>query len=146
MGKFEPGQSGNPGGRVKSKELRDLLRNNVGAAARRLIELVDHKNPRVALLAVQTLFDRVYGKAMQASELIIEDRREEMMEASYRQLTPAEVAVSLKEILTTAEKEMGIDVDLKLSNRERVERILQQPGAMSPALYAALHSAGGTAH
>ena len=40
MAKFEPGQSGNPGGRPKSKELRDALRGFTDKARAALDSLV----------------------------------------------------------------------------------------------------------
>jgi hypothetical protein len=144
MAKFAKGQSGNPGGKIKSRDLRELLRGYVPAAAKRLGELLDHKNPRVALLAIQTLYDRVYGRPLQASEVTIEDNRSGL--GDITSLTPDEVAISLKELLTTAEKEMGLEPMPLHSNKDRVERLLQQPTPLSPSLYAALHQAEGTRH
>jgi hypothetical protein len=142
--KFQPGQSGNPGGRKPmSKEIRETLRGFTDKAVARLGKLIDHKNPRVALLAIQTLFDRAYGKAMTLAEISIEDNRSNLGEMIP--LTPAEVAVLIAELLTTAEKEMGLEPLPNYSSQQRVERLLQQP-VLSPSLYQALHSVGGTRH
>jgi hypothetical protein len=96
----------------------------------------------VALLAIRELYDRVYGKPLQASEVSIEDHRSEPAVP----LTPDEVAVSLQELLTTAEKEMGLEPLPASPNRDRVERLLKQSTPLSPTLYAALHQVEGTRH
>ena len=46
MGKFEPGQSGNPGGRPKTAELRALCKEYTERAVNRLVELLDYAKPR----------------------------------------------------------------------------------------------------
>jgi hypothetical protein len=143
MAKFEPGQSGNPGGRPKSKELRETLRAAYADKAhQRLGELMDDRDSRVALQAVREYYDRVHGRPLQASEITIEDNRAEQF-ASTAPLTPDEVAISLKELLTTAEKEMGLEPMPMQTNKERVERLLKEKGPLSPSLYTALHQAEG---
>lgn len=144
MAKFQPGQSGNPGGKPKVRELRQALRSFTDKAVKRLGELIDHKNPRVALLAIKEFNDRMYGRAPQFSEITVEDNRPEQI-SSYP-LTAPEVAVSIKELLTTAEKEMGLTPMTNKTNKERVERLLKQEAPLSPSLYAALHAAEGTRH
>jgi hypothetical protein len=143
MPKFEPGQSGNPGGKPKTRELREALRGNVEAANKRLGELINNKNPRVALLAIKELYDRVYGRALTTAEITVEDNRQQY---EPQPLTPVEVAVSIKELLTTAETEMGLTPMPDQSNKDRVERLLSQSGLLPPTLYAALHQAEGTRH
>lgn len=64
---FPPGQSGNPAGRAPMPaDVREALEAGSGKAARRLAELVDSPDERVALLASQALLDRLYGKPAQA--------------------------------------------------------------------------------
>ncbi len=145
MGKFQPGQSGNAGGRPKSKKLREALSPFIDKAVARLGKVLDSKDPRVALQACRELFDRVYGKALTTAEVTIEDNRAADL-GEMIPMTPAEVAVSIAELLTTSEREMGLEPMPDHSNKDRIERLVQQPGAMSPTLYAALHSVGGTRH
>jgi hypothetical protein len=145
MGKFQPGQSGNPGGKPKGADLRKALSVYDDKVIQRLGELLDSKDDRVALQACKEVSDRRFGKALTTAEISIEDNRNEQSN-NFAPLTPDEVAVSLKELLTTAEREMGLEPMPLHSNKERVERLLQQPGAMSPTLYGALHQAGGTRH
>lgn len=144
MAKFEPGQSRNPGGRPKSKELRDALRGFTDWLSSVWASPLTTKNPRVALLAIRELYGRVYGKPLQASEVSIEDDRS--YPGDTYPLTPTEVAVSLKELLTTAEKEMGLPPRPEHSNKDRVERLLKQSTPLSPSLYAALQQGQGTRH
>ena len=67
MKPWQPGQSGNPGGRpAMPADVREALEAGSGKAARRLAELVDSPDERVALLASQALLDRLYGKPAQA--------------------------------------------------------------------------------
>jgi hypothetical protein len=74
---FEPGQSGNPGGRSKNEKLyRDALRKAVLAIAdsdpdkRKKIELIAEKHVESCLEgkqdAINALADRLDGKAVQA--------------------------------------------------------------------------------
>ena len=64
---FEPGQSGNPGGRPRViGELRDLARTHAPEAVRELARLAMHaksETPRIA--AIRELLDRGFGKATQ---------------------------------------------------------------------------------
>lgn len=60
---FPKGVSGNPGGRPKVIEgvKRDLEGGAPGAAAR-LVALIAHKDPKIALAACTAVLDRVIGK------------------------------------------------------------------------------------
>ena len=66
---FQPGQSGNPGGRPKeSKEAREAKRlagQHSARAIERLRELLDGDDPRVSVSAAQALLDRAFGKPAQ---------------------------------------------------------------------------------
>ncbi len=62
---FEPGQSGNPGGRPKViAELRELARQHTPAAIEELARLaLKARNEAVRISAIRELLDRGYGKA-----------------------------------------------------------------------------------
>lgn len=63
---FEPGQSGNPGGRPKENaEVKRLAREHGPRAIERLAELMNGDDPRVSVSAAQALLDRGYGKPVQ---------------------------------------------------------------------------------
>ena len=149
MAKFEKGHSGNPGGRPKSRELRSLCQTYTADAVRELGRLAAKaKGEMTRVIAIRELLDRSYGRPLQGLEVSIDDTRPDAPEASssQRQLVPDEVAVELSNLLTTAEKQMGIEPVQNQSNEQRIERLLEQPGAIPPALYAALQQASGTRH
>ena len=61
---FRKGQSGNPGGRTKQfAQCQRLCREASPDAARRLIELIQSEDERVALMAADKVFERAWGKA-----------------------------------------------------------------------------------
>lgn len=65
-GRFQKGVSGNPGGRpAMAPDVKEALEAASVSAARRLVELVDCEDPRVALMASNSLLDRLYGKPSQ---------------------------------------------------------------------------------
>jgi hypothetical protein len=65
--KWQPGQSGNPGGRPrKLRDVTELALEASPKAIQRLIKLVDSKDERVALAAAQAVLDRAIGKPSQA--------------------------------------------------------------------------------
>ena len=64
---WKPGQSGNPSGRPKvASAVRELARANCPKAMKRLIELVDSEDERVAFMASKELLDRGYGRVPKA--------------------------------------------------------------------------------
>jgi len=65
---FQPGQSGNPGGRPKAlAEVRDLARQHTAAAIRALLDVMQSsKNPSARVAAATALLDRGWGKATQS--------------------------------------------------------------------------------
>ncbi|MGB9880386.1 MAG: DUF5681 domain-containing protein [Anaerolineae bacterium] len=64
---FQPGQSGNPGGRPKAEgHVRELARSYTEEAIRTLAELMrTAKNERVRCAAAEALLDRAWGKPTQ---------------------------------------------------------------------------------
>ena len=67
---FKKGQSGNPNGNKGSTygEVVQIARQFSEKAVRRLIELVDSDDERVAFMASQALLDRAYGKPREAPQ------------------------------------------------------------------------------
>ena len=67
---FQPGQSGNPGGRPKViHEVRELAQRHCTAAIERLAQAMLNPDDRVAVAAATALLDRAVGKPTQATEL-----------------------------------------------------------------------------
>lgn len=73
---FQPGQSGNPGGRASParQELQALLDKHYTPAKRRatltrLIELTEDGDPKVALEAIKLLLAYTYGKPTERKEI-----------------------------------------------------------------------------
>lgn len=63
---FIKGQSGNPGGRPRiDGVVKDLARENAPRAMGRLVELIEHADPRIAAVAANSVLDRAYGKPTQ---------------------------------------------------------------------------------
>ena len=70
LGRWLPGYTPNPTGRPKSEP--DIVRQAREAsphAIRRLVELVDHPDPKVAAYAATAILDRAYGRPRQSVEL-----------------------------------------------------------------------------
>jgi hypothetical protein len=64
--KFQPGQSGNPGGRPKeNNEVKELARNHSQEAIERLAFWMRSDNPKASVSASNALLDRGYGKPAQ---------------------------------------------------------------------------------
>jgi len=67
---FQPGQSGNPGGRPKEdSEVKALARTAGPEAIEKLLELMRGDDRRTALAAAQALLDRGFGKPSQSVEM-----------------------------------------------------------------------------
>ena len=87
---FQPGQSGNPGGRRKmDADSKRMLLDATQGAVRLLVETVENDNAPLSLRVrcAETILDRVYGKASQpiAAELKPAERElslDEMMQAA----------------------------------------------------------------
>lgn len=64
---FEPGKSGNPGGRPKENaEVKRLARAHAVEAIQGIVALMASEDERTRLAACQTILDRGYGKPAQA--------------------------------------------------------------------------------
>ena len=69
-GRFIKGSTGNKCGRPKVvTELRQLAREQAPEAFKKIAELMDSENERVALAACQEILNRAYGKPEQAHKL-----------------------------------------------------------------------------
>lgn len=67
--KWKPGQSGNPNGRPrKLRLLSDIADTHSEAALLKVVELMNSTDERIALVAAQTILDRVMGKPKQSVE------------------------------------------------------------------------------
>src|SRR5438105_298403 len=61
--KWQPGQSGNPGGLGgKYAEAMKLARVHSTKAVQRLVELMDDEDGRVAAVACQSIWEKAWGK------------------------------------------------------------------------------------
>lgn len=66
---WQPGQSGNPGGRAKRNDAVKPLLDQFGPdAIRKLVTLMDSEDERIALMAAKEIADRAYGKAKPAED------------------------------------------------------------------------------
>lgn len=64
---FQPGQSGNPGGRPKENaEVKELARAHTKRAVERLAFWMESDNAKASVSASQALLDRGWGKPAQA--------------------------------------------------------------------------------
>ena len=69
-GHFAPGVSANPGGRVKiDPEAREILKAATPKAARRLVEMIGSKSEKVAIMACNSILDRILGKPEAVSKV-----------------------------------------------------------------------------
>ena len=68
-GRFPRGVSDNPAGRrAMPPEVMEALQAGSERAAKRLVELVESEDPRVAAMAATAVLDRLYGKPTLAVE------------------------------------------------------------------------------
>ena len=72
-GRFVPGVSGNPQGRPGlDPEVKAILSAAAPDAARKLVELAQSNDERVATVASQAILDRLYGKPATATDLKVQ--------------------------------------------------------------------------
>jgi hypothetical protein len=68
-GGFKKGQSGNPSGRpAVDKEIKTLALQHGQDSFRRIVELTQDSDSRIALAACREVLDRAYGKPSQEVE------------------------------------------------------------------------------
>lgn len=87
---WQPGQSGNPGGRPKENaEVKALARQHGPRAIAKLVELMEGDNPQVARAAAADLLDRGYGKP---ATVLVGDASEDaiQVEGRVRLVKPSE--------------------------------------------------------
>lgn len=64
---FQPGQSGNPGGRPKGEaKIREAARQHSDHALQVLVDALSDEDRRIQIKAAELLLDRGWGKAPQA--------------------------------------------------------------------------------
>ena len=80
------------------------------------------------MLAIKEFYDRMYGR--HRSSLKSPLRTIARSKSAHTRSRAPEVAVSIKELLTTAEKEMGLTPMTNKTNKERIERLLKQEAAV----------------
>jgi len=101
-GQFQKGKSGNPGGRpLVCGEVRELAQSKAPRAFKRLVELMESKDQRVAMAASNAVLDRAYGKP---------SREERTASFAMRHVTSAaDVVEAISDLLkATANGEVSI--------------------------------------
>jgi hypothetical protein len=77
---FQPGQSGNPGGRPKLPDhVRDAARAHTEKAITVLAECLDDADARVRVTAANSILDRGWGKPAQTLDVTHSDDTAEMV-------------------------------------------------------------------
>jgi hypothetical protein len=106
--KFQPGVSGNPGGRPRDARLRELTQCHTEEAIGVLVQIMrdDSTTPAARIAASRELLDRAWGRATQPIEAEIEQLvlTTAERELQARNLIPAAFG---KPLLTIEELEEG---------------------------------------
>ena len=104
---FKPGQSGNPGGRPRTRELTDALAKIVKPAelAKELKRLaLKAKEETTRLAAIKYTWDRIEGTPLHRSEVTIDDVRETARRMAREQGEDEEAAVREAEAIFRGER------------------------------------------
>lgn len=73
-GRFAPGTTGNPGGRIGlPAEVRVMLEKAVPQAVEKLVELIGSEDDRISLAASEALLSRLYGRPALAIDATVKD-------------------------------------------------------------------------
>ena len=89
MPKWQPGQSGNPGGRLPADpEVKRLCRERSPDVIRRLIEIALHGAPKDAIHAASHILDRAFGKPEQSIGLSLSAEIERALQSLEQRVTP----------------------------------------------------------
>ena len=101
---WQPGQSGNPGGKGGNyKVVLRLARDYSPQAMERLIELSGSRDERVAFTASKEILERAYGKVKETAESEVPDRiAPDLSSLSPRQLEALKDAMATIRIATAA--------------------------------------------
>lgn len=68
-GRFAPGTTGNPGGRIGlPADVREMLERAAPQAVAKLVELIGSDDDRISLAASEALLSRLYGRPAMAIE------------------------------------------------------------------------------
>jgi hypothetical protein len=104
---WKPGQSGNPGGRPKTKFITDALKKAVNPEelVEGLIRLaLKAKEPAIRLAATKYIMDRIEGTPLHRSEVTIDDVRETARRMAREQGEDEEAAVREAEAIFRGER------------------------------------------
>ena len=97
--RWQPGQSGNPSGHSGEYGVAiKLARRAAPKAMRRLIELMDSEDERVAAVACNSILDRAFGKPK-----VAEEEKDDLV-ARVQAMTPEERVRMAQELLERAER------------------------------------------
>ncbi len=104
---WKPGQSGNPGGRPKSRAITDALQEivkpaEIAAELRSL--MLKAKEPAIRLAAAKYIYDRFEGTPLHRSEVTIDDVRETARRMAREQGEDEEAAVHEAEAIFRGER------------------------------------------
>ncbi len=105
--RFQPGQSGNPDGRPKTKFISDALKKAVNPEelVEGLIKLaLKAKEPAIRLAATKYIMDRIEGTPLHRSEVTIDDVRETARRMAREQGEDEEAAVREAEAIFRGER------------------------------------------
>jgi hypothetical protein len=97
---WQPGQSGNPGGRtVAFQECQAMCREASPRASMRLIELMESADERVALMAADKVLERAWGKPKEQDDASDAARRLSNMTDAQRLAEAIDIIARAREAL-----------------------------------------------
>jgi hypothetical protein len=84
-GTFEPGKSGNPGGRPKDVgPIKELAKQHTLPAMQALVSALKDKNGRTRVAAAEAILDRGYGKPTQHHEIDAGDELAKALDLAWK--------------------------------------------------------------